>query len=110
MDPRVGLDTSTPGFDPRTVQSVAIRYTNCAIPAHGSVTQYKTNTSCFSVVDIEDDARADVEMLCCKPWVSDLFMAKGHTGYCELVAGRTWINSSKGYTLQPKLLRNFYST
>jgi len=77
VDPRVGLDASTPRFDPRAVQSVAIRYTDCVIPAHGSVTQHETNTSCVSVVDIEDDARADVEMLCCKLWVSDLFYGKG---------------------------------
>ena len=99
MDPRVVLDGSTARFDPRTVQSAAIRFTDCAIQAHGSVTQHKTNTSCVSAVAVEDDARADVEMLCCKLWVSDRFcMAKGHTGYCELVAGRMWINSSKGYT------------
>jgi hypothetical protein len=39
MDPRAGLDVCEkfgppPGFDPRTVQLVAIRYTDWAIPAH----------------------------------------------------------------------------
>ena len=39
MDPRTGLDRCgksrpLPGFDPRTVQPVANRYTDCAIPAH----------------------------------------------------------------------------
>jgi hypothetical protein len=30
-----GKFRSPPGFDPRTVQPVASRYTDCAIPAHG---------------------------------------------------------------------------
>jgi len=32
---RVLKISSPPGFDPRTVQSVASRYTDCAIPAPG---------------------------------------------------------------------------
>ena len=39
VDPRAGLDglgksRPPPAFDPRTVQSIASRYTDCAIPAH----------------------------------------------------------------------------
>ena len=39
VGPRAGLDgcgksRPPPGFDPRTVQPVASRYTDCAIPAH----------------------------------------------------------------------------
>jgi hypothetical protein len=39
VGPRAGLDgceksRPPPGFDPRTVQSVVSRYTDCAIPAH----------------------------------------------------------------------------
>jgi hypothetical protein len=39
VGPRAGLDGCEkphppPGFDPRTVQSVESRYTDCAIPAH----------------------------------------------------------------------------
>ena len=38
MVPKAGLDgcgksRPSPGFDPRIVQAVAIRYTDCAIPA-----------------------------------------------------------------------------
>jgi hypothetical protein len=41
VGPRAGLDgcgkpRPPPGFDPRTVQSVASCYTDCAIPAHVS--------------------------------------------------------------------------
>ena len=31
---RMWKNLSTPGFDPRTVQPLANRYTDCAIPAH----------------------------------------------------------------------------
>jgi hypothetical protein len=31
---RVGKISPSPEFDPRTVQQVASRYTNCAIPLH----------------------------------------------------------------------------
>jgi hypothetical protein len=38
VDPRAGIDGAenfaSPGSDPRTVQPVAIRYTDCAILAH----------------------------------------------------------------------------
>jgi hypothetical protein len=47
VGPRAGLDKCgksrplpPPGFDPRTVQPVASRYTDCAIPAHRYV--YRT--------------------------------------------------------------------
>jgi hypothetical protein len=42
VDPRAGLGrcgkpTLPPGFDPRTVQPLATRYTDCDIPAHPTV-------------------------------------------------------------------------
>ena len=52
VGPRAGLDGCgkshpPPGFDPRTVQPVASRYTDCAIPVHicktyYTITVYKT--------------------------------------------------------------------
>ena len=43
MGPRAGLDgcgkSHPPGFDPLTVQPVASRYTDWAIPAHCSIEQ-----------------------------------------------------------------------
>ena len=37
---RVRKISPPPGFDPRSVQSVASRYTDCAIPAHGRMINY----------------------------------------------------------------------
>ena len=43
---RVRKISAPPGFDPRTVQSVASRYTDCAITAH-SASWYTPIISCF---------------------------------------------------------------
>jgi len=48
VGPRAGLDKygksrPPPGFDPRPVQSVASRYTDCAVPAHPHPGVYKRN-------------------------------------------------------------------
>jgi hypothetical protein len=41
-----------PGFDPRTVQPVAISYTDCAIPAHKEYTITRTNTALKIIYNI----------------------------------------------------------
>jgi len=35
-----------PGFDPRTVQPVASRYTNCAVPVHTSIAVAHVTLGC----------------------------------------------------------------
>ena len=49
MGPKTGLEECeksrpSPGFDPRTVQLVASRYTDCAIPAHKNKNKNKNRT------------------------------------------------------------------
>jgi len=43
---RVGKISPPPGFDPRTFNSVASRYTDRAILAHGKVTEEKIYLTC----------------------------------------------------------------
>jgi hypothetical protein len=54
VGPRVGLDVCKnsrppPGFDPRTAQPLTSRYTDYAIPAHGSQVAFKNTALKLSV-------------------------------------------------------------
>ena len=71
MDPRAGLDRCgksrpPPGFDPWTVQSVASRHTNCAIPAHNNNNNNNNNNKFLNfsfLTFLPPTAKTDVEPL-----------------------------------------------
>ena len=66
LGPRAGLDgcgksRPPPGFDPRTVQPIASRYTNCAVPAHRHKGQYQNIFNGYRPNSLWDGNRSSMD-------------------------------------------------
>ena len=123
VGPRASLNTRgkslpPPGFDPRTVQSVASRYTDWAIQAYDVGTSRLSgslNSKEFSSI-VRDRATADMQVRYAKlltpvsmhdTWRTKTFVCQ--TGWLQDCQDRTWHRQGRQMSVCPLMLSNIGS-